>query len=191
MQSNENKETKENREPKEVKETKETKGAKEVKEVKEEAREPISPDEQVIGVKVDNNRKMYLYLTGKKQVSRGQRVIVETARGVEIATVVMSPRRYEKRDRDLKRILRVATEADLKRDEKNREKEAHAFEIGLEKIAQYGLEMKLVRTEYTFDNNKLLFYFTADGRVDFRVHVTSTHKTVFLPNAFECHIQLL
>lgn len=161
------KENRENREPRENRGGRDNRENKESKDNKE-AREPISPDEQVIGVKVDNNRKMYLYLTGKKQVSRGQRVIVETARGVEIATVVMSPRRYEKRDRDLKRILRVATEADLKRDEKNREKEAHAFEIGLEKIAQYGLEMKLVRTEYTFDNNKLLFYFTADGRVDFR-----------------------
>jgi cell fate regulator YaaT (PSP1 superfamily) len=159
---------KENREPRENRGGRDNRDNKESKDNKEANREPISPDEQVIGVKVDNNRKMYLYLTGKKQVSRGQRVIVETARGVEIATVVMSPRRYEKRDRDLKRILRVATEADIKRDEKNREKEAHAFEIGLEKIAQYGLEMKLVRTEYTFDNNKLLFYFTADGRVDFR-----------------------
>lgn len=162
------KENRENREPRENRGGRDNRENKEAKDNKEANREPISPDEQVIGVKVDNNRKMYLYLTGKKQVSRGQRVIVETARGVEIATVVMSPRRYEKRDRDLKRILRVATEADIKRDEKNREKEAHAFEIGLEKIAQYGLEMKLVRTEYTFDNNKLLFYFTADGRVDFR-----------------------
>ncbi len=162
------KENRENREPRENRGGRDNRENKESKDNKEANREPISPDEQVIGVKVDNNRKMYLYLTGKKQVSRGQRVIVETARGVEIATVVMSPRRYEKRDRDLKRILRVATEADIKRDEKNREKEAHAFEIGLEKIAQYGLEMKLVRTEYTFDNNKLLFYFTADGRVDFR-----------------------
>ena len=168
MQSNETMNNQEPRENQEARENQEPRENKDSRENKDAPRDNEAQDDQVIGVKVDNNRKMYLYLTGKKQVARGQRVIVETARGVEIATVVMSPRRYEKRDRDLKKILRVATEADIKRDEKNREKEARAFEIGLEKIAQYGLEMKLVRTEYTFDNNKLLFYFTADGRVDFR-----------------------
>ena len=97
-------------------------------------------------------------------------VIVETARGVEMGTVLIPPKEVEddKVIQPLKPVIRIATEEDEKVIERNREKEKEAFAICKEKIAKHGLEMKLVNAEYTFDNNKLLFYFTADGRIDFR-----------------------
>ena len=95
---------------------------------------------------------------------------METAKGVEIGTVVLPNREMaeEKIVMPLKKIIRIATEKDEETERKNREKEKEAFQICLEKIAKHKLEMKLIDAEYTFDNNKLLFYFTADGRIDFR-----------------------
>lgn len=97
-------------------------------------------------------------------------VIVETARGIEMGTVLIPPKEVDddKVVQPLKPVIRIATDDDEKVIEKNKEKEAEAYVICKEKIAKHGLDMKLVAAEYTFDNNKLLFYFTADGRIDFR-----------------------
>ncbi len=124
----------------------------------------------IIGVRFRQAGKVYYFDPGKESLERGQHVIVETAKGVEIGTVVLPNREMpeEKIVAPLKGIIRVATEADEKQEAKNREKEKDAFKICLEKIAKHKLEMKLIEAEYTFDNNKLLFYFTADGRIDFR-----------------------
>lgn len=105
-----------------------------------------------------------------EQIERGEHVIVETAKGVEYGTVVVPNREMaeEKIVAPLKKIIRVATPKDEDIELKNREKEKDAYKICLEKIAKHRLEMKLIAAEYTFDNNKLLFYFTADGRIDFR-----------------------
>lgn len=104
------------------------------------------------------------------RLSAGNHVIVETAKGVEYGTVVVPNREMaeEKIVAPLKKIIRVATPKDEDIELKNREKEKDAYKICLEKIAKHRLEMKLIAAEYTFDNNKLLFYFTADGRIDFR-----------------------
>lgn len=97
-------------------------------------------------------------------------MIVETARGVEFGYVAAGPREVEEDNitLPLKSVIRIATADDIRKEEKNREKEKEAFKICLEKIRKHGLEMKLIDAEYTFDNNKVLFYFTADGRIDFR-----------------------
>lgn len=124
----------------------------------------------IIGVSFRQAGKVYYFDPGDKQIERGQHVIVETAKGVEYGTVVLPNREMEEEKivAPLKKIIRVATERDEEAEQKNREMEKEAFGICLEKIADHGLEMKLIAAEYTFDNNKLLFYFTADGRVDFR-----------------------
>ena len=103
-------------------------------------------------------------------MKRGDQVIVETARGVEFGNVVMGPKEVKDEEitQPLKTVIRLATEDDRRVEEKNRKKEKEAFQICLEKIHKHGLEMKLIDAEYTFDNNKVLFYFTADGRIDFR-----------------------
>lgn len=113
---------------------------------------------------------MYFFDPGDEQIERGEHVIVETAKGVEYGTVVVPNREMaeEKIVAPLKKIIRVATPKDEDIELKNREKEKDAYKICLEKIAKHRLEMKLIAAEYTFDNNKLLFYFTADGRIDFR-----------------------
>ena len=100
----------------------------------------------------------------------GDHVIVETARGVEFGRVVLGPKDVEEDEviHPLKEVLRVATPADEERERQNREKEKEAFKICQKKIRDHGLDMKLIDAEYTFDNNKVLFYFTADGRIDFR-----------------------
>lgn len=124
----------------------------------------------IIGVRFRQAGKVYYFDPGDVTLERNQHVIVETAKGVEIGTVVLPNREMpeEKIVAPLKGIIRVATERDEETERKNREKEKEAFKICLEKIAKHGLEMKLIDAEYTFDNNKLLFYFTADGRIDFR-----------------------
>lgn len=124
----------------------------------------------IIGVRFRQAGKVYYFDPGDIAFERGQQVIVETAKGVEIGTVVLPNREMaeEKIVAELKPIIRVATEEDLETEKQNREKEKEAFQICLEKIAKHNLEMKLIDAEYTFDNNKLLFYFTADGRIDFR-----------------------
>ena len=95
---------------------------------------------------------------------------METARGIEFGTVVTGPKEVKDEEvmQPLKSVIRIATEEDKRAEEKNREKEKEAFEICLEKIRKHNLDMKLINAEYTFDNNKVLFYFTADGRIDFR-----------------------
>lgn len=125
---------------------------------------------KVIGVRFRTAGKVYFFLPGAYQVSAGDHVIVETVRGVEYGYVVMGPKEVEEERliQPVKTILRIATPEDDETAAANREKEKEAFQICLEKIAKHGLEMKLIDAEYTFDNNKVLFYFTADGRVDFR-----------------------
>lgn len=125
---------------------------------------------KVIGVRFRTAGKIYYFDPLNFQVKRGDHVIVETARGVEYGTVVGSPREVEddKVVQPLKPVLRVATERDDEQEAGNKAKEKEAFKICQEKIRKHGLEMKLIDAEYTFDNNKVLFYFTADGRVDFR-----------------------
>ena len=117
-----------------------------------------------------NGGKVYFFDPGDEQIERGEHVIVETAKGVEYGTVVVPNREMaeEKIVAPLKKIIRVATPKDEDIELKNREKEKDAYKICIEKIAKHRLEMKLIAAEYTFDNNKLLFYFTADGRIDFR-----------------------
>lgn len=124
----------------------------------------------IIGVRFRQAGKVYYFDPGEEVLERGQHVIVETAKGVEIGTVVLPNREMaeEKIVAPLKGILRVATEEDEEAERENREKEKEAFDICLKKIEKHKLEMKLIDAEYTFDNNKLLFYFTADGRIDFR-----------------------
>lgn len=125
---------------------------------------------KVVGVRFRNAGKIYYFGPGKLDLPAGTHVIVETARGVEMGTVMTAPKDVfeETVIQPLKPVIRIATEADERVVQKNREKEKEAFKICLEKIAKHKLEMKLVEAEYTFDNNKLLFYFTADGRIDFR-----------------------
>lgn len=125
---------------------------------------------KVIGVRFRQAGKVYFFDPLDMNIERGQHVIVETARGVEYGDVVLGIREVEddKVVLPLKPVIRVATEDDDKRELANRDKEKEAFKICLEKIAKHGLEMKLIHAEYTFDNNKVLFYFTADGRIDFR-----------------------
>ena len=125
---------------------------------------------KVVGIRFRNAGKIYYFGPGNLELKAGMHAIVETARGVEIGTVITGPREVSEESviQPLKPVIRIATEADEKQAEKNREKEIEAYRICLEKIAKHNLDMKLVEAEYTFDNNKLLFYFTADGRIDFR-----------------------
>ena len=125
---------------------------------------------KVIGVRFRTAGKIYFFSPGKLEIKIGDKVIVETARGVEFGSVVTGPKDVEddKITQPLKSVIRLATEEDKKKEEKNKEKEKEAFKICLDKIHKHGLEMKLIDAEYTFDNNKVLFYFTADGRIDFR-----------------------
>ena len=125
---------------------------------------------KVIGVRFRTAGKIYWFDPLNFQVKRGDHVIVETARGVEYGTVVGAPREVDdgRVVAPLKPVLRIATQRDDEQEAGNRQKEKEAFRICLEKIAKHGLDMKLIDAEYTFDNNKVLFYFTADGRIDFR-----------------------
>ncbi len=125
---------------------------------------------RVIGVRFRQAGKIYFFAPGKLHINQGDKVIVETARGVEFGSVVTGPKDVPDEEimQPLKSVIRVATEEDKRTEERNREKEKEAFNICLEKIRKHNLEMKLINAEYTFDNNKVLFYFTADGRIDFR-----------------------
>ena len=125
---------------------------------------------EVIGVRFRTAGKIYFFNPKEFQVKSGDHVIVETARGIEFGSVVSERRQVKEKciGDELKPVLRIATKEDEERAEKNREKEKEAYKICLDKIKEHELDMKLVSTEYTFDNNKVLFYFTADGRVDFR-----------------------
>lgn len=125
---------------------------------------------RVIGVRFRDNGKIYYFASEQFEVEVGQNVIVETARGVEYGRVVLGNREIhdEKIIATLKPVIRIATPEDDKIQENNKEKSKEAYKICIEKIKKHKLAMKLIDCEYTFDNNKVLFYFTADGRVDFR-----------------------
>lgn len=125
---------------------------------------------KVVGVRFKKTGKIYYFDPAGIYLRTGDHVIVETARGVEYGWVAIKPKKIDDSEivGALKPVLRIATEADEKKAEENKEKEKKAFDVCLEKIAKHELKMKLVDVEYTFDGNKILFYFTADGRVDFR-----------------------
>ena len=124
----------------------------------------------VVGVRFRQVGHMYYFDPGKEKLARGQRVIVNTQKGTEIGTVILPNTEMDetKLKDNIKKIIRIATPKDEETEKENREKEKEAFDICKTKIERHGLEMKLIGAEYTFDRNKLLFYFTADGRVDFR-----------------------
>ncbi len=125
---------------------------------------------KVIGVRFRTAGKIYFFDPLEFEIEKGGHVIVETARGIEFGTVVSAPREVEddKVIQPLKPVLRIATQKDIEQEAANKVKEKEAFKICLEKIRKHELDMKLIDAEYTFDNNKVLFYFTADGRIDFR-----------------------
>lgn len=125
---------------------------------------------EVIGVRFKNVGKVYYFDPDGNALKKGDMVIVETARGVECGEIAMENREMSDESivQPLKKLIRVATKEDLKKVAENADKEKTAFDICCKKIASHKLEMKLVDVEYTFDNTKILFYFTADGRVDFR-----------------------
>lgn len=141
---------------------------------------------KVIGVRFRQAGKIYNFSPADFQVKVGDHVIVETARGIEYGSVVQGIREVadDKVIMPLKSVIRIATEEDDKKAIENNEKEKKAFKICKEKIAKHGLKMKLIETEYTFDNNKVLFYFTADGRIDFRELVKD------LASVFKTRIEL-
>ena len=141
---------------------------------------------KVIGVRFRQAGKIYYFDPLDFDIEVGQHVIVETARGIEYGLVLTGPRNVEadKVIQPLKPVIRVATPDDDEVERKNKEKEKTAFGICLEKIAKHKLEMKLIDAEYTFDNNKVLFYFTADGRIDFRELVKD------LASVFKTRIEL-
>ncbi|MCQ2470938.1 MAG: stage 0 sporulation family protein [Clostridia bacterium] len=125
---------------------------------------------EVIGVRFKEVGKVYYFDPDGHQLNINDKVIVETARGVECGMVATANHDVPEEEiiKPLKKLLRIATEEDLEKVAENKEKEKKAFEICEKKIIKHGLDMKLVDIEYTFDNSKILFYFTADGRVDFR-----------------------
>lgn len=125
---------------------------------------------KVIGVRFRNAGKIYYFAPGKFEIKASDHVIVETARGIEYGYVVLGAREVEdaKVVQPLKSVLRMATAADEATEKANKVKEKEAYKLCMEKIRKHNLDMKLIDVEYTFDNNKVLFYFTADGRIDFR-----------------------
>lgn len=124
----------------------------------------------VVGVRFKKAGKVYYFDPDEFIINSGMNVIVETARGIEFGEAVISNREVPEDEivAPLKKVMRIASEEDVRHAEENSRKEKEAFETCLQKIRDHNLEMKLIDVEYTFDNNKVLFYFTADGRVDFR-----------------------
>jgi len=141
---------------------------------------------EVIGVRFKEVGKVYYFDPGKTTLKIGDTVIVETSRGVECGKVAIANKDVpdEQIVHPLKKLIRRATKEDYRRLEENKKKEKEALKICEEKVAEHGLEMKLVDVEYTFDNSKILFYFTADGRVDFRTLVKD------LASVFRTRIEL-
>lgn len=141
---------------------------------------------KVIGVRFRNAGKIYYFAPGKYDIQSGQHVIVETARGIEYGYVVLGCREVEESKviQPLKSVIRMATREDDNIESANKKKEKDAFKICIEKIRKHHLDMKLIDVEYTFDNNKILFYFTADGRIDFRELVKD------LASVFKTRIEL-
>ena len=128
---------------------------------------------EVIGVRFKEVGKVYYFDPLGNKLSTGDKVIVETARGLECGDVAMPNKEINEKELNhpLKPLVRIATKDDIRRVEENRRKEKSAHKICEEKIAKHKLVMKLVNVEYTFDNSKIIFYFTAEGRVDFRALV--------------------
>ncbi len=141
---------------------------------------------RTVGVRFKKAGKIYYFDPGDLDIAVNDNVIVETVRGVEFGSAVLGIRELEENDivAPLKKVLRVATEEDKKFYEENNKKEKDAFQICLQKIQHHNLNMKLIDVEYTFDNNKIIFYFTADGRVDFRELVKD------LASVFKTRIEL-
>ena len=141
---------------------------------------------EVIGVRFRENGRIYFFSPLNFLVEPGRYVIVETARGVEYGKVVFGRREIDetKMSSPIKPIIRIANEQDHKKYEENKEKSKKAFAVCKEKIKKHNLDMKLIDAEYTFDNNKVLFYFTADGRIDFRELVKD------LASVFKTRIEL-
>ncbi len=140
----------------------------------------------VVGVRFKEVGKIYYFAPGEEQFKVGDMVIVETARGVECGVIAAGNKVVPDEEivHPLKDIIRKATESDLKKLENNKILEKKAFDIAVKKIEAHGLDMKLVNVEYTFDGSKVLFYFTADGRVDFRALVKD------LASVFKTRIEL-
>lgn len=140
----------------------------------------------IVGVKFKAGGKMYYFNPQNFDIKAGDHVVVETARGIEYGEAVIGRRQIDEKTftSPLKNVIRIATEEDRKTQETNAKKEKEAFDICLEKIKKHNLDMKLIEVEYTFDGNKILFYFTADGRVDFRELVKD------LANVFRTRIEL-
>ena len=141
---------------------------------------------KVIGVRFRTAGKIYFFDPGENDINKGQNVIVETIRGIEYGHVVMGPREVpeDKVIQPLKSVIRIATPEDDETEAVNKAKEKEAYVICLEKIKKHELDMKIIDVEYTFDNNKVLFYFTADGRIDFRELVKD------LASVFKTRIEL-
>jgi cell fate regulator YaaT (PSP1 superfamily) len=142
---------------------------------------------EVIGVRFRQGGKIYYFSPLNYKVDVGRHVIVETTRGVEYGDVVLGVREVDETKipgGQIKPIIRIATKDDEQKNAENIEKSKKAYEIGLEKIKKHQLEMKLISAEYTFDGNKVLFYFTADGRIDFRELVKD------LASVFKTRIEL-
>lgn len=141
---------------------------------------------RIIGVRFRNAGKIYYFDPKKLPIKKGDHVIVETVRGIEYGSVVSGVKEVtdDQVIQPLKPVIRIATAEDAAKAKRNKEKEKDAMRICLEKIKKHNLEMKLVDTEYTFDNNKVLFYFTADGRIDFRELVKD------LASVFKTRIEL-
>ena len=141
---------------------------------------------EVVGVRFKEVGKIYYFAPDGEKYNPADMVIVETARGVECGEIAVGNKEVADEEivHPLKSIMRKATDADLKKLEKNKELEKRAYDIAVKKIADHGLEMKLVNVEYTFDGGKVLFYFTADGRVDFRALVKD------LASVFKTRIEL-
>lgn len=124
----------------------------------------------VVGVRFKKAGKIYYFDPGELPVEKMDNAIVETARGIEYGQVVIGRKQVEESDvvLPLKKVIRIADENDRLQVQENKKMASEAFSICQEKIQEHGLEMKLVDVEYTFDRNKIIFYFTADGRIDFR-----------------------
>ncbi len=141
---------------------------------------------QIVGVRFKSVGKIYYFDPAGLKMQAGMRVVVETARGIEMGEVAIANREVGENSvvQPLKKVLRIATEQDFEREKENKKKEKETFDICVEKIKQHKLDMKLVEVEYTFDLSKVLFYFTADGRVDFRELVKD------LASVFKTRIEL-
>ncbi|MGI6153829.1 MAG: PSP1 domain-containing protein [Christensenellaceae bacterium] len=140
----------------------------------------------IIGVRFSETGKMYYFDPGELALSVGDQVLVETTHGVELGEVVMAQKELADKSfsAPIKKVIKKADEKDFKKLEKMKQKEQEAEKICLEKIAKHNLDMKLIDVEYTFDGNKIIFYFTADGRVDFRELVKD------LASVFKTRIEL-